>query len=179
MNDLLVMSPGPFTPCAPQMLEPPACVQGTHPAAVSSPRHSSNFIMALCTPPTFPHPQMTSPRRNPRSNPSTPRKYGDYTLRPQAILRIRNNSCSRPNFAKNVVEKLFSKEDRCVCNVKGVLGKKPFDAEKMAYVKDLTFEQYPAVPPENESDSWSWCVRAIDTASRQLIRKLKKENIQV
>lgn len=172
LSDLLVMSPGLFTPLN-------AIAQQTRATPGSSAVRGS-IHQAICQSPSESQggPKVSTPRRQPlRSMSRTPRRINteDYTLNAQTILRIRNGSCSRANFAKNMVEKLFNKEERC--NVKGVLGKQCFDVEKMAYVKSLTFEHYPAVPPENISDCWSMCVRAIDTAGRQLIRKFKKENI--
>ena len=39
------------------------------------------------------------------------------------VVKVRNKSCSRKNFAANLVRKLFSDEEMKTSNVRGVLGK--------------------------------------------------------
>lgn len=98
----------------------------------------------------------------------------EFALPTSRILSIRSNSCSRENLASNLVRELFSKEDRMLSNVKGVHGKKKFDEKKMDYVQLQAFELFPLASTENVKKCWASCVRAIDSASRQLNRTARK-----
>ena len=53
--------------------------------------------------------------------------------------------------------------------MKGIMGKKKLDQQKVAYVQAVTFENYPC-PSSEQKAAWSKCVRAIDTANRALCR---------
>ena len=93
-------------------------------------------------------------------------------LDPSKISHIRANSCSRENFSSKLVKELFTVEERRSSNVKGVVGKKKLDEQKIAYVEALTFESYPCSSSERKV-AWSKCVKTIDTANRALCKVVK------
>ena len=73
------------------------------------------------------------------------------------------------------MKELFTTEERSTSNVKGVLGKNKFSEKKMLYVQKITFENYPCSSVE-QNKCWAKCVKAIDSASRNLCRSMKKLN---
>ena len=76
-------------------------------------------------------------------------------------------SCSRRNFAANLVRQLFSKEIRCISNVAG-RGKAMLDPVKISFVKSTCFEYFPLAGTEKLDDEWQKCVISIDESSRWL-----------
>ena len=76
-------------------------------------------------------------------------------------------SCSRRNFAANLVRQLFSKEIRCISNVAG-RGKAMLDPVKISFVKSTCFEYFPLAGTEKLDDEWQKCVISIDESSRRL-----------
>lgn len=90
------------------------------------------------------------------------------------ISTIQKNSCSRRNFAVNLVRNIFEEETRKHSNVGGKLGKQRMNPVLMEYVKSLSFQYYPLEPYEKEKVEWSKCVVAIDESNRRLNNKPKK-----
>ena len=95
-------------------------------------------------------------------------------LEPARIRFIQRNSCSRRNFAVNLVRNIFDEDTRKLSNVAGKLGKLKMNPVLMDYVKSLTFQYYPLEPFEREKKEWSNCVLAIDESNRRLNNKPKK-----
>ena len=89
---------------------------------------------------------------------------------------IRAKSCSRKNYATNLVRELFTVEERCTRNVSGACGKRQLDSERIGLIKRSCFEQFPLSNAENSYKAWQDCVKAIDSAGRSLLRK-SKENV--
>ena len=89
---------------------------------------------------------------------------------PGVLVKLRYISASRKNFATNVMRKLFTRAEREISNVKGVLGKSQLDPLKVEYIKSVTFKMYPLEEKESESSAWSKCVSAMDEANRRLYR---------
>jgi len=76
-------------------------------------------------------------------------------------------SCSRRNFAANLVRQLFSKEIRHISNVAG-RGKAMLDPVKIQFVKSTCFEYFPLAGGEKRDDEWQKCIISIDESSRRL-----------
>lgn len=90
------------------------------------------------------------------------------------IRAIQKNSCSRRNFAVNLVRNIFDEETRKVSNVSGKLGKRRMNPVLMEYVKSLSFQYYPLETFESEKVEWGRCIVAIDESNRRLNNKPKK-----
>ena len=95
-------------------------------------------------------------------------------LEPARIRFIQRNSCSRRNFAVNLVRNIFDENTRKLSNVAGKLGKLKMNPVLMDYVKSLTFQYYLLEPFEREKKEWSNSVLAIDESNRRLNNKPKK-----
>ena len=67
------------------------------------------------------------------------------------------------------MRQLFTVEDRKTSNVNGK-NKKQLDPMKIAFVRKVTFQQYPLKGEESEKKAWGSCVEAIDEANRRLNR---------
>ena len=121
-------------------------------------------------------PSSTSPSPLPETSKAIPSEPDQRTspckVSPTKLSFIRANSCSRENFASKLVKELFTVEERSTSNVKGVLGKEKLDENKIKYIQKITFENYPCSSLEHQK-CWAKCVKAIDSASRNLCRKLK------
>ena len=107
---------------------------------------------------------------------STSSKAPDQHLSDIKTAMIRSKSCSRKNFATNLARELFTPEERCARNVAGACGKQKLDPEKVLFIKNSSFDHFPLSSTENSHKAWQDCIKAIDSASRNLIRK-GKENI--
>ena len=107
---------------------------------------------------------------------STSLKTPDQHLSDIKTAIIRSKSCSRKNFATNLARELFTPEERCTSNVAGACGKQKLDPEKVYFIKNSLFEHFPLSSTENSHKAWQDCVKAIDSASRNLARR-GKENI--
>lgn len=90
------------------------------------------------------------------------------------ITAVKMQSCSRSNFAVNLVRRLFTTEERKNSNVRGVLGKKKLNPEMMLKVREATFQLFPCDTMENESHVWTYCCKAIDESCRRLNRPGKE-----
>lgn len=58
-------------------------------------------------------------------------------LEPAKIVFLQKNSCSRRNFAVNLVRNIFDEDTRKLSNVGGKLGKLKMNPVLMEYVKSL------------------------------------------
>ena len=95
-------------------------------------------------------------------------------LEPARIRFIQRNSCSRRNFAVNLVRNIFDEDTRKLSNVAGKLGKLKMNPVLMEYIKSVTFQYYSLEPFEKEKKEWHNCVVAIDESNRRLNNKPKK-----
>lgn len=109
---------------------------------------------------------------------STPESRKPLFLPAPFLCEVKQESCSRSNFACNLVRKLFSTEERRKSNVRGKLGKQQLDPTKMRQVRQATFQMYPCESRENEAHVWTYCCKAVDESCRRLNRGTLKENIQ-
>ena len=71
---------------------------------------------------------------------------------------------------------MFSKEERLQCNVSGKCKKEKLDVKRMTAIKNVVFRMFPPGPSEVPARSLGLCICAIDSASRALASKAKKEN---
>ena len=90
------------------------------------------------------------------------------------LLRLKNETSSRRNFALKQAEKVFSSEERLESNCTGTRGKKALDKTRLATIQDNAFKLRPLESKENKKDAWKDCCRAIDEGGRQLNQKKKK-----
>lgn len=106
---------------------------------------------------------------------STPERRAELTT--SFLAQHRSKSCSRQNFAANLVRALYSHEERKESNVAGKLGKKQLNKGTMTDIRAAVFQIYPLGVGEREEKAWSACITAIDESCRRLNRaSLKKEN---
>lgn len=90
---------------------------------------------------------------------------------PDRLTQIFVKSCSRPNFATNLVRELFTKEVRKRSNVAGKK-KDKLDAAKMEYVKSTVFKYHPCTQMDKMPEVWKECIRLIDESNRRLNKKV-------
>ena len=72
--------------------------------------------------------------------------------------------------------KVLSEEERMTSNVSGSKGKDELhvDPIKVAYIKRVTFQQYPLKGNEREKKVWSNCIISIDEVKRRLNQNTHK-----
>ena len=87
------------------------------------------------------------------------------------LTTIYNGSCSRRNFAVNLVRRLFAASVRRASNVSGKGGKSQLNPPIMQYIRSLTFQFFPLQGFENERKEWASCVVSIDESCRRLVNK--------
>ena len=92
------------------------------------------------------------------------------------IANARTGSCSRGNFALELVRHLFTTEERIRSNVSGKCGKDKLDPARMKIVQEKSFAMYPLSQAEAELTAWPKCVRAIDAGNRALALLMRKSN---
>ena len=92
------------------------------------------------------------------------------------IVHISRVSTSRQNFSANLNRRIFSKKERAISNMAGVLGKSKLDPKRVDYIKSETYRMYPLQSKENENKVWSDCVAAIDKVNQRLNRSKKSKN---
>ena len=126
------------------------------------------------TPSMIPH-TPSEPKNKPSIFP-TVEHTPDINLSNLKAAAIRSKSCSRKNYATNLAREVFTVDERSTHNVSGACGKPQLDPDKIEFIKRLSFEHFPLSNSENSHKAWQDCVKAIDSASRSLARKLK-ENI--
>ena len=93
------------------------------------------------------------------------------------IVCISRVSTSRQNFSANLNRRIFSKEERAISNMAGVLGKSKLDPKRVDYIKSETYRMYPLQWKKNEKKVWSDCVAAIDKVNRRLNRSKKSKKL--
>lgn len=89
------------------------------------------------------------------------------------LAEIKETSNSRYNFAVNLVRHAFDEDIRKKSNVAGKCNKQRLDPEKMAQIKEATFQMYPCADGESKLFEWKKCHRAIDESCRRLNRETK------
>ena len=95
---------------------------------------------------------------------------------PEYLAVTRGKSCSRRNFAVNLVRYMFTTEEMARSNCSGTRGKARLEGERMAAVKRATFVLWPMASREEEKGEWGKCIYSIDEACRRLNRpKIKKK----
>ena len=72
------------------------------------------------------------------------------------------------NFAANINRRIFSFTERSNCNVRGKLGKRKLDEEKVEYIKRIAFRMFPLESKETVKTAWNACITAIDEVNRRL-----------
>ena len=92
------------------------------------------------------------------------------------IVCISRISTSRQNFSANLNHRIFSKEERAINNVAGVLGKSKLDPKRVDYIKSEMYRIYSLQSKENEKKVWNDCVAAIDKVNWWLNRSKKSKN---
>ena len=91
-------------------------------------------------------------------------------------LEIKGRSCSPGNFARNLVEELFTKEERENRNVTGTKKQKlDEDGKRMEFIKDLVFRLF-NISPVDRPRTWVGCITAIDEFLRHKPRGNKATN---
>ena len=92
------------------------------------------------------------------------------------MAKIRTLSCSHENLTANLARELFTVDERMMSNVAGKCGKAKINPKIINENRKATFQMFPPTPAENQKQLWSACIRAIDSASKSLVRKTGKEN---
>ena len=114
-------------------------------------------------------------QQHPPPPPTTPKANNlPQFLSAEELIAIRTASVSQRNFAANVNCKILSEEERMTSNVSGSKGKDELDPIKVAYIKRVTFQQYPLKGNEKEKKVWSDCIISIDEVNRQLNQNTQK-----
>ena len=93
------------------------------------------------------------------------------TLSARTVTSIREQSCSRQNFAVNMVRALYTQDERTQSNVSGRKGKMKLEPQKMGMVKVSTFQMYPCGVGETAEKAWGMCIKSIDESCRRMYRK--------
>ena len=89
---------------------------------------------------------------------------------PDFLQNTRRKSCSRRNFAVNLVRSIFSPEEMARSNCSGTRGKEKLDEERLAAIRRATFLLWPLQAGEIEKKEWYKCMYGIDEACRRLNR---------
>ena len=94
---------------------------------------------------------------------------------PEYLVVSRGKSCSRRNFAVNLVRYLFTPEEMAHSNCSGTRGKGRLEQERLAIVRRTTLTLWPVEDKLQEKGEWAKCIYSIDEACRRLNRpKVKK-----
>ena len=78
------------------------------------------------------------------------------------LVLIKNESCSRRNFALHQAEKMFEKGEWIGSNCEGRKGKRKLDPMRIARIQAATFKLWPLEGKEKYEDVWKECKKAID-----------------
>ena len=80
------------------------------------------------------------------------------------LVLIKNESCSRRNFALHQAEKMFEKGEWIGSNCEGRKGKRKLDPVRIERIQAATFKPWPSEGKEKYEDAWKEChgKRAID-----------------
>ena len=102
-----------------------------------------------------------------------------------STLDTKNNTIStnsqhvqtaREEFARHLVDQLFSYDDLADANVKGVKGKRLLDPNKIGRIRDTVFTTYPLRSNESEEYLWKFICDKINAKCRGVTRTLKRKN---
>ena len=107
----------------------------------------------------------------PASSPSAPVEIPMDTL-----LKLKNESNSRRNFAFKQAERMFTYDERLTSNCQGKRGKKPLDKKRLEVIRKNTLKLWPLENKEDEVGAWHDCRRAIDEGGWQLNHRLRLQN---
>ena len=94
---------------------------------------------------------------------------------PEYLLVTRGKSCSRRNFAVNLVRYLYTPEEMAQCNCSGTRGKAKLEQERLAVVRRTTLTLWPVEDLAQERSEWGKCIYSIDEACRRLNRPRVKK----
>ena len=72
-----------------------------------------------------------------QQQPSFPAAQQQSQFSAAFLLEVKRQSVSRNKFATNMIRKLIPLDERKVSNVKGVLGKKKLDPEKLSQIRNV------------------------------------------
>ena len=184
-----VVSSGPVAP--PRPIVPFGPVAPPHPVVVSSgPVAPPGPIVSFGGPVAPPHPAVVfsgpvaprgpivplgGPVAPPQAEPVAPPGQSGPPTAPSHcsipaldLSKIRRKSCSRGNFAKNLLAKIIPEEEWIKSNVHGKRGKEAISPHIVNYVKQCSFYMYPLESNESMEQAWGFCVRSMDTGARQL-----------
>ena len=113
-------------------------------------------IMRTAPPPAIPTPAIIFPFTNGLPIHSTTAVFEDTF----------KESASMGNYAKNLVFKIFNRDELYGSNCAGVKGKRSLESDqRMQMVKDAVFKKYFV---DDKKRSWAMCRKAIDSAIRHL-----------
>ncbi len=148
-------------------------VQQTTAPALQSTTLAQSHIQQTTTPVHGSIQQRTTPASHVQPTTTPAQSHLDSLV----IARVRSASCSRENFAANLIRELFTMEERLSSNIAGKCGKSKLGPKRVDSIREATFQMFPPGPSENLKRSWATCIRAIDSANRSLVRKMGKENM--
>ena len=74
------------------------------------------------------------------------------------------------NFTVQLMRQLFIENEWKVSNVNGRMGKKKLDPQRIAYIRNAAFHEFPLTGAEREIEAWSRCIKAMDESARCLNR---------
>ena len=110
------------------------------------------------------------PQPNLHDTSARPENSTDPLFTASVLIEAQRQSCSRNNFAANLVRKVFSAEEMKTSNVRGVLGKTRLNPRKIDQIKEVVFQIYPCGTGEKPDSIWRACCKAIDESCRRLNR---------
>lgn len=90
---------------------------------------------------------------------------------PEVLLRW-SQSRSLDQLAIDLMKRLFTTEERLVCNVNGKMGKPRFNTGKVSLLREVLY-YYSGLAPNEFEVHWKNCVTKIDTSNRGLKRNKK------
>ena len=98
---------------------------------------------------------------------------------PDYLIVSRGKSCSRRNFAVNLVRYLFTAEEMAQSNCSGTRGKNRLDQERLGTVQQTTLTLWPVEDRVEQRAEWARCIYSIDEACRRLNRPKFRKKSQV
>ncbi len=117
-------------------------------------------------------PQITTPYKPPSHNhPEPSSTTSSKQCSPSYLVTICAQSCSRGNFATNLMREWYSEEERFSSNVRGKNNKKKFSPKRLSQIRAAVFEMYPVRQKETEKEAWVECIKAIDGCNRSLRKR--------
>lgn len=92
------------------------------------------------------------------------------------VLLQWSQSRSLDQLAIELMKRLFTTEERLLCNVNGKMGKPRFNTEKICLLREVLY-YYSGLAPDVFEAQWKSCVTKIDTSNRGLKRNKKLKNM--